>query len=87
MLSLMIFINLTVLGLISSTSTVKRVHLCGKVPDEVKVLFFQSDFKQRQQHCNNFFIYSVFLKPGFVFWDSIESGITVVMSVNICSIK
>lgn len=60
MLSLMIFINLTVLGLISSTSTVKGVHLRGKVPDEVKVLFFQSDFKQREQHCNHFFIYSFF---------------------------
>lgn len=60
-LSLMLFINLTVLGLISSTSTLKGVHLRGKVPDEVKVLFFQSDFKQRQQHCNNFFfIYSFF---------------------------
>lgn len=53
------------LGLISSTSTVKGVHLRGEVPDEVKVLFFQSDFKQRQQHCNDFFIYSFFLKPCF----------------------
>lgn len=68
MLSLMIFINLTVLGLISSTSTVKGVNLHGKVPDEVRVLFlfFQSDFKQRHQHCNDF-LFTHFFKTLLCF--------------------